>query len=201
MVKDPYKVLEASSDTPYEQLEKKYNELKALYGEQRFKSGEEGNEGARKLSELEEAWQMIVADFDKRTTAEEFSGNEFGRVDELIKKGSYDEAQAILDAMTDRGGEWHYFQSIIFYKRDWLSECKKQLEMAVECDPTNTKYKTSLEKLNMVMGNMNVNPGTLGDTTGQGNPNPNAAMGSNCLANCCCAYIFSECCCTMMRCC
>ena len=41
--------------------------------------------------------------------------------------------------MTVREGEWHYFQSIVYYKREWLTESKKQLESAVECDHGNQK--------------------------------------------------------------
>lgn len=202
MVKEPYKVLGLDKDAPAEQLEAKYNELKAIYGEQRFLAGEEGNEGARKLMELEEAWSMIKSDLDRLEAKEKFGGD-FGQIDNLIKSGKYDEAQAALDEITDRNAEWHYFQSIVFYKRDWLTESRKQLEQAIELDPRNDKYKTALDKLKMVMGSADVNPQTLG-----GQPNGRAMpqqdpgmMGGNCLANCCCAYCLTDCCCNLMQCC
>ena len=65
-MKDPYSVLGLPAETPEEELRARYEALKAEYGEQRFKSGAEGNEGARKLSELESAWAMISAEFDKK---------------------------------------------------------------------------------------------------------------------------------------
>lgn len=204
MVKDPYKVLGLGEDSTPEELEAKYNELKGIYGEQRFLAGEEGNEGARKLMELEEAWGLVKAGLDKKNAKEKFGGD-YGQIDNLIKSGKYDDAQAALDGITDRSAEWHYFQSIVFYKRDWLTESRKQLEQAVEMDPNNTKYKTALEKLKMVMGSPDVNPQTMGNPN-MGNAqmpqqDPNAAMGGNCLANCCCAYCLTDCCCNMMQCC
>lgn len=202
MVKEPYKVLGLDKDAPAEQLEAKYNELKAIYGEQRFLAGEEGNEGARKLMELEEAWSMIKSDLDRLEAKEKFGGD-FGQIDNLIKSGKYDEAQAALDEITDRNAEWHYFQSIVFYKRDWLTESRKQLEQAIELDPRNDKYKTALDKLKMVMGSADVNPQTLGgQPNGQAMPQQDPGMmGGNCLANCCCAYCLTDCCCNLMQCC
>ena len=88
MVKEPYKVLGLDKDAPAEQLETKYNELKAIYGEQRFLAGEEGNEGARKLMELEEAWSMIKSDLDRLEAKEKFGGD-FGQIDNLIKSGKF----------------------------------------------------------------------------------------------------------------
>ena len=59
-MKDPYAVLGLTQDAAPELIKQKYAELRALYGEQRFLAGEEGNEGARKLQELEEAWRKNV---------------------------------------------------------------------------------------------------------------------------------------------
>lgn len=199
MIKDPYKVLGLEKDTPAEELTAKYDELKAIYGEQRFLAGEEGNEGARKLMELEEAWTIIKADLE-RAEANAKHGGDYGQIDSLIKEGKYDEAQAALDEVTDRTAEWHYFQSIVFYKRDWLSESRKQLEQAVAMAPSNEKYKTSLEKLKMVMGSAEVPPQDLGGPTVDPNQDP-ATMGGNCLSSCCMAYCLTDCCCSMMRCC
>lgn len=200
MINNPYDVLDLPEDSGEELLRARYDELKAKYGEQRFAAGEEGNEGARKLMELEEAWKIISARLEKNKAKEQFGGD-FGQIDDLIKKGKYDEAQAMLDAYTDRGAEWHYLQSIVFYKRDWLTESRKQLKMAVDLEPTNEKYKTALTKLEMVMGNPETQAQNLGN---QGAPvmgDPNAQMSGNCLSNCCLAYCLTDCCCNMMRCC
>ena len=112
-MKDPYGVLGLTAESTQEELKARYEELKAQYGEQRFKSGAEGNEGARKLSELESAWDMISADFEKKQAKEEFGDADYGAIDNLIKNGSYDDAQHKLDEITDRTAEWHYLQSIV----------------------------------------------------------------------------------------
>ncbi|MDE7405700.1 MAG: hypothetical protein K2M89_02355 [Clostridiales bacterium] len=214
-MKDPYKVLGLDKSADPETIKAKYQELHDLYGEQRFRSGEEGNEGARKLQELEEAWVLISSDLSRDTVS---GGNvgDFGTVDGLIRQGKYDEAQDILDSIQNRNGEWHYMQAIIFYKREWLTDSKTQLEMAIREDPNNAKYRSSLDKLNLSMGggqstaqnqqNPNVNPNNYGGQYNNQPPYNDYGGGqqqdmSNCLSTCCCAYCLTDCLCNAMRCC
>lgn len=212
-MKDPYKVLGLDKDSDPELLKAKYQELHDLYGEQRFRSGEEGNEGARKLQELEEAWALISSDLKRDTVNDNVVGS-FDTVDELIRQKKYDEAQDILDSISDRKGEWHYMQAIIFYKREWLTDAKTQLEMALREDPDNAKYRSSLDKLNLAMGGgpaqaqqqpVNRNAGgpygnDQSPYNDYGGPQQQQDM-SNCLSTCCCAYCLTDCLCNMMRCC
>ena len=218
-MKDPYSVIGLSRDADPELLRAKYNELHDLYSEQRFKSGEEGNEGARKLQELEEAWVLISSDIERSENKTAFDGD-YSQIDSLIREGKYNEAQDMLDSITDRKGEWHYMQAIVFYKREWLSEAKTQLEMALQDDPNNSKYRNSLDKLNLTLGggprpapqqpyagNGGYNNGNYngGNYTGGGyyggEPNQNPNDMANCLSTCCCAYCLTDCLCSAMRCC
>ncbi|MCH5163151.1 MAG: hypothetical protein J1G38_06655 [Clostridiales bacterium] len=212
-MKDPYSVLGLSRDSSPEQLKAKYNELHDLYGEQRFKSGEEGNEGARKLQELEEAWVLISANIEKTEKTTAFGGD-YSQIDALIRAGKYNEAQDMLDTITERKGEWHYMQAIVFYKREWLTEAKTQLEMALKDDPNNHKYRSSLDKLNMTLGGgprpapqpPYMNNGGYTNQNGPYNngdyqPQPSQAdQMANCLSSCCCAYCLTDCLCSAMRC-
>lgn len=206
-MKDPYAVLGLGKDADPDLLRSKYNELHELYSEQRFKAGEEGNEGARKLQELEEAWIIISANLDSKK--EEFGGD-YGQIDNLIRAGRYNEAQDILDSISDRRGEWHYMQAIVFYKREWLTEAKTQLEMALQDEPNNAKYKNSLDKLKISMQdpaaqamaqaapvNANNRQGSYGEQT----PQDQAGDLANCLSSCCCAYCLTDCLCSTLRCC
>ncbi len=215
-MKDPYAVLGLPRDTDKDLLKAKYDELHELYGEQRFKAGEAGNEGARKLQELEEAWVLISSDMDRTDKTEAF-GNDYGRIDMLIRDGKYNEAQDILDSITERKGEWHYMQAIVFYKREWLTEAKTQLEMAIQDDPSNEKYRSSLDKLKLTMsGGASYNGANAGNNqtppqNAQYNNNPynggyeqppqQADNMSNCLSSCCCAYCLTDCLCSTLRCC
>lgn len=215
-MKDPYAVLGLDKSADPELLKSKYKELHDLYSEQRFKSGEEGNEGARKLQELEEAWVIINANLERESNQSSFGGD-YSQIDDLIRQGKYNEAQDLLDSIKDRNGEWHYMQAIVFYKREWLTEAKTQLEMALRDEPNNAKYRSSLDKLNLAMsgapqgaqqvGNMG-NMGNNGNYNqqpynDQNNVPPQQQQNdmANCLSSCCCAYCLTDCLCSAMRCC
>ncbi len=200
-MKDPYEILGVDRAAGKEVAEDKYKELKARYSEDRFLTGEAGNEAARKLSELEEAWKLISEENVKEEAKQEFGGD-LGQIDNMIKEGRYDEAQAALDSILDRSGEWHYLQSIIYYKREWMGECKTQLQMAVNKEPWNGKYRTALDKLNMIMGNPNTDPRTIGaDPNAQMPPMDDGRVCGNACSNCCLAYCITDCCCSLTQCC
>ena len=206
-MRDPYKVLGMSKNSDAGALRARYQELKARYSEQRFQEGEAGNEGARLLNELEESWKIISGDIESRNYA---SGG-YAEIEDCIKRGDYDRAQNVLDSITSRDGKWHYFQSIIFYKREWLSESRAQLVLAVQLEPENEKYKESLRKIDMVMGNSGVNAQDMGRT--QYGPYQNAQQqqqqqlyqqpqtdsAANTCTNCMCAYCVTEMCCMLAR--
>lgn len=87
-MKNPYEILGLDENSSFEELEQRYNQLKAEYSEGRFKSGAEGAEAARKLTELESAWQDIKS---RQAVAEAVDGGgagDFAYVDKLIKEQS-----------------------------------------------------------------------------------------------------------------
>ena len=109
-------------------------------------------------------------------------------------------------------------QAIVFYKREWLTESKTQLEMALREDPDNTKYRSSLDKLNLTIsgaaagGAQQQNQGgafggnTVNNGGGYGQPRYDEPQQqqpdmANCLSTCCCAYCLTDCLCSAMRCC
>lgn len=208
-MRDPYDVLGLPIGSSPEELKSRYEELKRKYSEERFAEGEAGNEAARNLNELESAWQLIKQDIRRAETASAFGG-EYGRVENAINGRDYDGAQRALDEIANHDAKWHYYQSIIFYKRDWLSESRAQLVIAIQMDPDNMKYHEALRKMDAVMGNGNANPNNMGNQQGnyqQGQqqyygettPEQQAAQDANACANCILCYCLTESCCNCMR--
>lgn len=129
-----------------EEIKDAYSKLRAKYLEDRFKDGEEGNEAARMLTRLDTAYAEIMSELAESNS--ENGGTSFERVEELIRSGDIQEAQRVLDSFNERGARWHYLQSVVFYKKSWMNESKKQLEIAMQLEPDNEKYKETYRKLN-----------------------------------------------------
>ena len=143
-----YKILGISSDATDEEVEVAYRTLKDKYSRERFYEGEIGNVAARNLTKVEAAYQEIMDSRKQKTTTNEGKeSQDFSEVQRAIKNGNISGAQDLLDNYSVRDAEWHYLQSVVFYKKNWLNESKKQLEIATNMDPYNEKYTDALAKL------------------------------------------------------
>ena len=149
-MRENYKILGIKETATDEEVRSAYQELKAKYREERFLEGERGNEAARKLTQVETAYQEIM-NARNTVTDEESKTYDFSAVEDALRQGNIAQAQQLLDEYNDRNAEWHYLQSVVFYKKNWNNESKKQLEIAMNMDPTNAKYKNSYEKLKKQM--------------------------------------------------
>ncbi len=144
---DKYKIFGLDENCSEEELDAKYGELKAKYSEDRFLEGEAGNEAARKLTEIETAYADIKAERAENASAGADNSGLFAEIEKDISDGKLNEAQQKLDSFNDRSAEWHYLQAAVFYKKNWNNESKKQLEIAMQMDEGNEKYKTAYDKL------------------------------------------------------
>lgn len=141
-----YKILGLNTNASLEEVEKAYKELKEKYSRERFYEGEVGNEAARNLTKVETAYQEIVMSH-KKLDEDNQEVNDYAEVEKLLKNGRITAAQEKLDNFSNRNAEWHYLQAVVFYKKNWFNESKKQLEIALTMDPHNSKYNDSFSKL------------------------------------------------------
>lgn len=209
MLKDYYDILGVSEYATDREISEAYFALRKKYLEERFSEGEKGNEAAKKLTQIDNAYEEI-----KRFRSERADGGDLSllkQVDEALKAGDLSKAQTLLDSFDQRGAEWHYLQSVVFYKKTWMNECKKQLEIAMALDENNKKYKDTynrlLEKMNAKTQQQNNNQSW--NSSGSGNPNGNSVPdfdepqmgGDSCMDFCCRMAICNMClnCCCNLR--
>lgn len=206
-----YQIIGCDENVSDEELYQVYLALRTKYQNDRFLEGEAGNEAARKLTELNNAYNEIK-DYRKESANGQNRGDAFAKIDQLIKAGKINEAQAELDNFSQRNAEWHYLQSVVFYKKNWVNESKKQLEIAISMDGSNEKYKTAYDKLCRQMdfnannsknsggANQNWNTsGSSGQTRQSSYEEPTEMMGGDSCADFCCRMaicnILLNCCC------
>lgn len=198
MINDSYKVLGLTEYATDREISEAYFSLRKKYQEERFSDGEKGNEAARKLTEIDNAYDEIT----KYRKEHQTGGNEtlYKQVDSALKENDVKKAQDLLDSFDERTAEWHYLQSVVFYKKNWTNECKKQLEIAMNLDPDNKKYKETYDRLlnkinntgNQKNQNNNSNQGwNTSSSHGGGNNNANNNYneqqmgGDSCTEFCC----------------
>ena len=194
-----YEILQVSESASDEEIREQYQALKKKYSEERWQEGEAGTQAARMLEKLDAAFEEIMRERREAKTNTEGT-DAFEEVTRLIKEGNISEAQQKLDSFNERNAEWHYLQSVVFYRKGWINESKKQLEIAMQMDGSNPKYRDAYEKLRARAEYTQQTGGATGT-----NPNPvggDEQMGGNFCANCasfcytflCVNCLFNLCC-------
>ncbi|MDD4840092.1 MAG: hypothetical protein PHE93_05460 [Clostridia bacterium] len=208
MREDPFVTLRISKGATQSEIYDAYKALRNRYEEERFMEGEAGADAARMLQQLDLAYaEAIEYNHDTATVIGE--GNAYEEIKKSISDKNLDRAQTLLDNITRRDAEWHYYQSIVFYERSWFAECKKQLQIALEIEPNNEKYKKSLANLETKLNKENQQANTnqqrqyeqSNQTYGNGSarsygPNTRSADGGCC--NVCSGLLCADCCCECM---
>lgn len=144
-------LLGLSEGATLEEVEEAYAAMRAKLLEDRFLDGEAGNEAAKKLTKIQVAYDELLTEFAELGKGDSTSagdGSAYSKVEELIRSGDLNGAQRVLDSFNERGAQWHYLQSVVFYRKNWVNESKKQLEIAMRLDSENPKYRETYEKLN-----------------------------------------------------
>jgi len=198
MHKNPFVVLGVEKDATQAEVREAYERLRDEYRMQIHVEGEEGKKAAKKLSELEDAYREAMEILSEGSSVQ----GVYPHVAELLKRKDFDQAQAALDKVSERDAEWHYYQSAVYHGKGWNYEAKAQLEMAINMDPDNQKYKDTLERMKKHEA------GTFGGNAGgstAGGPqrsydtyeNMQGRRGAS-AGDCCASLICADCCCECM---
>ena len=146
-MKEFYELLGLTETATDEEITARYNQLRDKYREDRWLDGEAGNQAAKMLTKLETAYNEIMSARKERSQNTE-GKDAFEEVAELLRQDKIAEAQAKLDNFNERSAEWHYMQAVVYYKKNWTNDSKKQLEIAIQMDPDNVKYRSAYGKMN-----------------------------------------------------
>ena len=197
-----YEILGLPSSATRDEIDAKYKQLRDKYQRDRFLPGEEGEEASEKLQQIEVAYRDILASMEEAKQTKSFTSDVgYEEVQRLINEGKLNEAQALLDARENRDAEWHYVQSILFYKQNWFLESKKQLELAGQMDPTNERYKQSLEKLTKILASNTISPDQLRTTSRPMDEGPRVGAGNGtCTGSSCGDCLLCNACCNCLSC-
>lgn len=193
MDRENYELLGLGENATDEEIQEAYETLKAKYDSEKWQDGEVGMNAARMLTKLNAAYREIL---EERKEKKRSGENPYEAVREALKRGDVSRAQSILDEFNERSAEWHYLQSVVFYRKNWMNESKKQLEIAMQMDPSNQKYREDYQKLTaradyrtQTGGSPNVDPDPVRDDSQMGGNECisicNACACMSCLYNCC----------------
>lgn len=199
---NPYEILGIAENATPQEIEEKYLQLREKYQKDRFLPGEAGEEASEKLQQIEVAYRDILLAKEEPKQTQDFKEEEdYSEIQQMIMNNRLDDAQTKLDNRVTRDAEWHYIQSILFYKRNWFLESKKQLELSCQMEPDNQRYKQSLEKLTKILASNTISPDQLRTTSRPVDNGPRVGAGNGtCTGSWCMDCILCNACCDCMQC-
>ena len=202
MIYNAYEILGLTESASREEIDARYYELRDRYQKDRFLPGDEGEEASEKLQQLEVAYRDIITSLAEAEQSSSFSEDkDYSEIQQLITANKLDEAQSKLDARVTRDAEWHYVQSVLFYKRNWFLESKKQLELACQMEPNNARYQQSLEKLTKILASNTISPDQLRTTSRPVDNGPRVGAGNGtCTGSACADCLLCNACCNCFQC-
>ncbi|MBO5917540.1 MAG: J domain-containing protein [Oscillospiraceae bacterium] len=152
---DPYSVLGVSPNASDDEVKKAYRELARKYHPDNYQNNPLADLAEEKMKAINEAYEAIQKQREggggystytqpggqyRQTTGT----GAYAQVRMLINAGSLDQAQALLDAQSDRGGEWYFLCGAVAYRRGWLDEALRNYQIACQMDPGNMEYRQAL---------------------------------------------------------
>ncbi len=177
MMNDPYRILGVTSYASDEEIKSTYRALMQEYA---------GND--TKIAEFTEAFDTIMN--MRRGSFEQFAAGGYEEVRHQIQNGSYNDADSMLENMTERTAEWYFLKGSVCYAKGWLDEAYSHFTQACKMEPYNQEYSSALK-------HMTANKGGFM----KGNPNQNTNSDSG-YQFCCCdtcdiceGLICADCCC------
>ena len=201
MHKDPFVVLGVSKDATQAEVQAAYETLRDKYRADIHIEGDEGKRAAKMLSEVEDAYTEAMAILSGGTDVKDV----YTHIADLLKRKDLDGAQSALDKVSERDAEWHYYQSAVYHSKGWAYEAKSQLEMAINMDPDNQKYKDTLQRMKSHESDSFGNGGAGASSGESAGPrsydtyeNMRGRRQGATAGDCCASLICADCCCECM---
>ncbi|MBE7031271.1 MAG: tetratricopeptide repeat protein [Ruminococcaceae bacterium] len=202
---NPYKVLGVREGASQEEIKAAYRELVKKYHPDKYANNPLGDLAAEKMKEINEAYDMLTkggyhgSSGGNQGYSNQGYGNqnyggqgygsntEFARIRSFVNAGNIGEAERLLDAMSNRGAEWHYLKGVVLMRKGWYDQAYQHLSRATQLDPYNMEYRSAFQS----MANRQTSYRNMGTQMGYGP----AGMSS---CDCCSNLLCADCCCECM---
>lgn len=151
-MKDPYEVLGVPRGADREKIKAAYRELAKKYHPDQYAGTPLADLANEKMQEINEAYDAILSgntNSTYRSQGSSYGVNDYSNVEACINTGRFDEAERILEGMSEsiRDAHWYYLKGELNYRRGWTQQAYSYYSMAYNMQPGNPIYRSAFEKV------------------------------------------------------
>jgi len=161
-LRNPYEVLGIKEGASEGEIKRAYRELVKKYHPDQYRDNPLSKLAEEKLGEINEAYEYLMKNKHSNYGGASRQGNSnwnnsdsagfYNQVKININNGNISAAEEMLNQAQNRSAEWHYLKGIIFLRRGWYNEANLHIQTAVNMDPSNHEYRSTLNRVSMAGG-------------------------------------------------
>ena len=137
---NPYKILGVKPNASQDEIKEAYRALSETYSLDTFKDSPEEPLAEDKLSELNEAYSILINDV------------KYKDIRKLIESEQFINAENELNKISDKTSpEWNYLKGFVMLKKGWFQAGVSHLQTAARLNPNNPEYRNTLTLLQRKM--------------------------------------------------
>lgn len=161
---NPYEILGIKEGASEEEIKQAYRDMVKKYHPDKYVDNPLQDLAEEKMREINEAYDYLIknagnAGSRSYTSSNTYSNREsyssgssfregFQRVRDSINRNDLAGAEAQLNTISDMNAEWFYLRGVINMKKGWYSGAYRDIQEAVNRDPSNYEYRETLNRLN-----------------------------------------------------
>ena len=151
-MRDPYEVLGVPQTATDDEIKAAYRKLAKKYHPDQYAGSPLADLANEKMQEINEAYDAILsgnAGSAYRSAGSSYAMNDYSAVENYMNSGAYDEAERILENMSEqqRDAHWYYLKGELNYRRGWTQQAYSYYSMAYNMQPGNPIYRDAFERI------------------------------------------------------
>ena len=159
-MRDPYEVLGIKPGASDDEIKRAYRDLARKYHPDNYQNNPLADLAEEKMKEINEAYDAL----SKKSSGYQSQGGYqsgyqsqgyhssgtsplYTKVRSAINVGDLNLADQLLQGAPSQDAEWHFLTGSVAYRRGWLDEATRHIQIACQMNPTNGEYRQALTVL------------------------------------------------------
>lgn len=165
-MRDPYEVLGVKPGASDEEVKRAYRELARKYHPDNYQNNPLADLAEEKMKEINQAYDALTHKStggyqsqggyqaqnayqgQQRQSYGSASANPlYTRVRSAINMGDLNQAEQLLRTAPNQDAEWHFLTGSVAYRKGWMDEATRHIQISCQMDPSNGEYRQALAML------------------------------------------------------